>query len=585
LKPQRLSWYRSKIKYGVRVKYSVLADVYGNLEKNPSHLKKTEILADLLKKIPEKDLEMVVLLITGNVFPSWSDEELGVARQLVIKSVSKAYGINEEDIVKTFNKTGDLGLTVEEYSKKKKQTTLARRELTIDKVFENLRRIAKEAGKGSQERKMNLVAELISKAKPKEARYIIRTVLWQLRVGVARGIVRDSIARAFDVSPKVVERAWFLNQDFGYLAKIAKEKGEEGLKKIKMSIGKPSSVQLAEKSPSLQDALDSYDKVALEFKYDGMRAQIHKDKDNYMLWIYTRRLENVTKAFPDLVEMCKKYIKCDKCIVEGEILAIDPKTGKPLPFQRLSQRIKRKYDIEETIKEIPVKINFFDIVYFKGESLFDKSLEERRNILEKIIKVVPGKVELAEQLITKDFKKADRFYKKALKEGQEGLVVKNLEANYQPGRRVVGGWLKVKPILETLDLAIIGAIWGTGKRTGWLGSYILGCKDSKTGKFLECGMMGTGIKEKKTEKEDITFNYLTKMLKPLITKETGNKVDIKPKVVVEVAYEEIQKSPTYSSGFALRFPRLVRVRFDKGPEQADDTKRIEKIFKAQKGRK
>ena len=565
------------------MKYSILADVYEELEKTSSKLGKTKIIADILKKTSDEELERVVLLLRGSVFPSWSDEELGIANQLVIKSVFKAYGINEKEVVKSFKKTGDLGLTLEEFSKQKKQKTLIKEELTVKRVFENLKKIAEQTGKGSQERKMNLVAELISQASPKEVRYIVRTILFQLRVGVAEGIVRDSIAQAFDVSSKAVERAWFRNQDYGYIAKIAKEKGEKGLEEVKITLGSPVSVLLAEKAPSLKDALESFDNAAMEFKYDGMRAQIHKDKNK--IWIYTRRLENVTKAFPDLVEICRKHIKADKCIVEGEALAINPKTGKPLPFQRLSQRIKRKYDIEKTIEEIPVKIDFFDIIYLNGKSLFDKSFEQRREILKKIIKVAPGKIELTKQLITKDLKDAEEFYKKSLKEGQEGLMVKNLEAKYQPGRRVAGGWLKVKPTLESLDLAIIGATWGTGKRAGWLGSFILGCKDAKTERFLECGMMGTGVKEKKTSSDDVTFASLTKMLKPYIVSEKGNKVKIEPKVVVEVAYEEIQKSPTYSSGFALRFPRLVRVRFDRRPEDVDDKKRIERIFKIQKGRK
>ena len=169
--------------------------------------------------------------------------------------------------------------------------------------------------------------------------------------------------------------------------------------------------------------------------------------------------------------------------------------------------------------------------------------------------------------------------------GQEGLIVKNLQAFYQPGRRVAGGWLKVKPTLESLDLVITGAVWGTGKRAGWLGSYILACRDPNTGDFLECGMLGSGLKEKKTDKEDITMEELTKLLKPHIESEKGNEVRIKPQFVVEVAYEEIQKSPTYSSGYALRFPRLLRVRTDKGPEEADDLNRIEKIFKIQKGKR
>jgi DNA ligase-1 len=565
------------------MKYSVLAEVYEKLESTSGKLEKTHTIANLLKETSKELLQKVVLLLNGSVFPSWSEEELGVADQLMIKSIVKAYGISEKEIVKSFKKTGDLGLVVEIFSKSKKQTTLGVRELSTEKVFENLQLIAKQTGGGSQDRKMNLIAELLAQAKSKEAKYVVRAALGELRIGVAEGIIRDAIAEAFNVSPDAVEKAWFLDPDYGEIAKIAKEKGEKGLQSVKIEIGRPMMVLLAEKAPSLEDAVNSFEKVALEYKYDGARMLIHKKEDKIM--IFTRRLENITKAFPDVVEVCRKGLKAKECIVDGEGLAIDKKTGKPLPFQMLSQRIKRKYDIGETAKGIPIELNLFDIIYLNGKTLFDTPLSERREMLAKTVKEIPGKLQLAKQIVTKDLKKAEKFYKEALEAGQEGLIVKNLEAKYQPGRRVAGGWLKVKPVLESLDLVIKGAIWGTGKRAGWLGSYILACRDPNTGDFLECGMMGTGVKEKKTAPDDITFKELTNILKPYIEFEKGNEVKIKPKVVVEVAYEEIQKSPTYSSGYALRFPRLLRVRWDKGPEEADDLERLERIYKVQKGRK
>ena len=565
------------------MRYFVLADNYEKLESTSGKIEKTNIISKLLKKTPTKILSKIVLLLSGKVFPAWSEEELGVANQLMVKSISKAYGINERNIVKEFKKTGDLGLVVEKLSKTKKQTTLGTKELNVEKIFENLQLISKQTGSGSQDRKMNLIAELLTQAKPKEAKYIVRTVLGQLRIGVAEGIIRDAVAGAFNVSAKIVENAWFLNPDYGEIAKTAKEKGERGLKKVKVEIGRPIIVLLAEKAPSLKDALNSFDEPSCEYKYDGARMLIHKKGDKF--WIFTRRLEDITKAFPDVIEVCKKSLKAKECIVDGEGLAIDKKTGKPLPFQTLSQRIKRKYDIKEIAKEIPIELNFFDIIYLNGKPLFDLSLKQRRKLLAKTVKEIPGKVQLAKQLVTKDLKEADKFYKAALKAGQEGLIVKNIKAKYQPGRRVAGGWLKVKPVLESLDLVIIGATWGTGKRAGWLGSYILACRDPNTGDFLECGMLGTGVKEKKSTAKDITFKDLTKILKPNIESEKGNKVKIKPKIVIEVAYEEIQKSPTYSSSYALRFPRLLRVRWDMGPEGVDDLDRIEKIFKMQKGRK
>lgn len=566
------------------MEYLTLAEVYEKLESKSGKIEKTHIISKVLAEASKDLLPKLVLLINGMVFPTWSEEQLGVANQLIIKAIAKSYGIQTNDVVKNFKKTGDLGKSVEELAVKKKQVTLlGKRDLTIDKVFENIQLIARQASEGSQERKLNLITELLIQAKPKEAKYIVRTILGELRVGVAEGIIRDAIAEAFNVSPEDVENAWFLNPDYGEIAKIAEEKGTEGLKKVKIELGKPIMVLLAEKAPSLEDAIKSFDKVALEYKYDGARFLVHKKDEK--IWIFTRRLENVTKAFPEVAELCRKNLKAKECIVDGECVSINPKTKRVMPFQTLSQRIKRKYDIEKVIKEIPVELNLFDIIYLDGKTFFESPLEERRKILESIVKVIPEKIQLAKQLVTNDLKKAEIFYKEALRAGQEGLIVKNLEAKYQPGRRVSGGWLKVKPVMESLDLTITGATWGTGKRVGWLGSYILSCKDPDTGKYLECGMLGTGIKEKKTNPEDLTLLDMTKLLKPYIDFEKGNEVKIKPKVVVEVAYEEIQKSPTYASGWALRFPRFLRVRWDKGPDEADTTQRIASLYEMQKGKK
>jgi len=565
------------------MKYSLLADVYEKLENISGKLEKTHIISKLLIETPKELLPKIVLLIEGRVFPSWSEEELGVANQLMIKAIAKSYGVRLEDVIKVFKKSGDLGISVEIFVSKRKQVTLGRRELSVEKIFENLQLIARQTGGGSQERKLNLITELLIQANPKEARYVVRTILSDLRVGVAEGILRDAIAEAYKVSPEEVENAWFLNPDYGEIAEIAKERGKSGLDKVKIELGKPIMVLLAEKAPSLEEAINSFDKVALEYKYDGARFLIHKKDDK--IWIFTRRLENVTKAFPEVVDICKKNLRAESCVVDGEAVAINPKTGRPMPFQTLSQRIKRKYEIEKTIKEIPVELNLFDIVYLNGKTFFDLNLEKRREALEGTVKIIPGKIQLAKQLVTKDLKKADAFYKEALNAGHEGLIVKNLEAKYQPGRSVAGGWLKVKPVMESLDLVITGATWGTGKRAGWLGSYILGCRDPDTGKFLECGMLGSGIKEKKTEPTDFTLEDMTKLLKPDIEFEKGSEVKIKPKVVIEVAYEEIQRSPTYSSGWALRFPRFLRIRWDKGADEADTTERIADLYGMQKGKK
>lgn len=570
--------------------YSKLVDVYEYLEKTPARLKKIEEIARIFREAGSRDLPITVLLLQGKVFPSWSELDTGIADKTVIKITSKATGFPEKEVVKCFNETGDLGLTVEKLMVRKRQRTLGSKHVDIEKVFQNLRKLASVEGKGSQDVKINIVKELIMHSSSKEAKYIVRTALGQLRVGVAEGVVRDAIASAFFPGKegdekkeivKAIEWAWFLRPDYGEVACLVKEKGLKGLEEAILELGKPFHVLLAEKSPSLKDALEAYEHPQIEIKYDGARIQAHKDGEK--VWLFTRRLENVTAQFPDIVDMVMDDVKAKKCIIEGEVMATNPKTGRSAPFQILSQRIRRKYDIEKMIKQIPVQVNWFDVVFLEGRQLFDKTFRERRKLLESVLKTVPGKSQVAVPLITKNLKKAERFYQDALYAGQEGVMVKNLDARYQPGRRVAGGWLKVKPIMETLDLVITGAQWGTGKRAGWMGSFALGCRDRAGGDFLECGMMGTGVKEKKKTDADITFKDLTETLKPYVTGEKGNAIKIRPKIVLEVAYEEIQKSPNYSSGYALRFPRMVRLRPDKSPEDADDIERILKLYKQQKG--
>ncbi|MBN1896948.1 MAG: ATP-dependent DNA ligase [Candidatus Aenigmarchaeota archaeon] len=570
--------------------YSKLADVYDELERTPSRLSKISAVAAILREADNEELPMIILLLQGKVFPSWSEEETGIADRIVIRIVSNATGFREADVMKHFNGTGDLGITVEKLLSGKRQQTLGEKHIDIKKVFENLQKLSAVGGKGSQDVKVSIVKELVMHSSPREAKYIVRTALGQLRVGVAEGVVRDAIAEAFFPEKegderkeviKAIEWAWFMKPDYGDVALTARAGGLDGLRKSGLEIGKPFQVLLAEKAPSLEDALGAYENVQVEWKFDGARIQAHKDGDS--IWLFTRRLENVTKQFPDVVRILRKNVTADRCVLEGEVLAVG-KNGKPAPFQILSQRIRRKYDISRMVSEIPVKMVWFDIVLLNGKQLFDRPFSERRKLLEGIINTEPGRNVLSEPLMTKDINAARKFYEDALYAGQEGVMVKNLDAIYQPGRRVSGGWLKVKPIMETLDLVITGAQWGTGKRAGWMGSFMLACRDDESGEFLDCGMMGTGVKEKKSAESDVTLKEMTEMLKSDILGEDGNMVRIKPKIVLEIAYEEIQKSPTYSSGYALRFPRLVRVRVDKSPDDADSMERMSVLYAQQKGK-
>jgi DNA ligase-1 len=565
------------------MRYSILADTYEELESTTKKLAKTEIVSRLIKKTPAENLEQVVMLLNGKVFPPWAEHEIGVANQQMIKAIAKATGASNKEVVDKFRKSGDLGLTAEAFTEKKKQRTLGSEELTVKKVFANFREIAEQSGSGSQDRKLGLLAELLSSAKPKEALYIARTVLEQLRVGVAEGLIRNAIAQAFELKPEDVENAWNFLPDYGEIAKIAKEKGAKGLQKIDLKLGTPCNVLLAEKAPDLKTAIESFEHVLLQYKYDGMRSLIHKKGEK--IWIFTRRLEDVTKAFPEIADYAKRALKAKEIIIDGETLALDSKTGRPIPFQKLSTRIKRKYDVEKAMKEIPVQINVFDILYLDGKTLFDKTQRERFEILKEEVKEIKDKFRIADSLITKDLEKAEKYYHESLAAGHEGLIVKNLDSLYIPGRSVAGGWLKIKPVMENLDVAIVGGTWGSGKRAGTVGSLILGIRDADTGKFLECGMLGTGLKEKESEQEgSITLKEITKMLRPLIISEDGNNLKIKPKIVIEVGYQEIQKSPSYASGYALRFPKFIRMRPDKAAEEADDTERLKKLYEMQKVR-
>src|SRR3989344_9054482 len=635
------------------MKYLELVDVYDNLEKRSGRLQKTYFISKLLEKTDVEELDKVVLLLQGRLFPSYDERKIGIAERLVIKALATATGKSANDIEKKWKSIGDLGEVAKELTKSKTQSTLFSTNLTVTKVFDNLRKLAELKGFGTVDKKISLMAELLTSASPLEAKYIIRTVLEDLRIGVGEGSLRDAIVWAFfpkvigifykcekchEYNPNIekcincnnkienkfdkeiertkerdilhvnsvedlknlknykfilakeekiareiynhliniVQEAYDKKNDFSIVAKLAKKHDIKEITDVGIEPLKPIKVMLYQKAKDLNDAFETVGKpAAIEFKYDGFRLNIHKDKGKIKL--FTRRLENVTNQFPDVINFIRSNVKGDSFIIDVEAVGYDKSTGKYLPFQNISQRIKRKYDIDQMAKDYPVELNVFDIVYYNGKSQLKTPFKERRDLLKKIIKQSGKKIILAKQIVTSDIKEAEKFYEESLKAGEEGVMVKNLEGEYKPGSRV-GYGVKVKPEVETLDLVITGAEWGTGKRAHWLSSFTIACKDKDN--FLEIGKVGTGIKEKA---EGVTFGKLTKMLRPLIENEKGKEVTVKAKIVVEIGYSEIQKSPTYESGFALRFPRLIRLRtMDKSPEQASTLNYIQKLYKQQK---
>ena len=552
------------------MKYSELAELYRRLEKTTLKTLKTKFVADFLKKTPDELLEIVPYLILGKVFPDWDERELGVGEKLLIKAVSMATGVPEKEIEDSVRDTGDLGESVALALKKKKQKSFFSQPLTIKRVYDTFVKVAEASGEGSQDRKMKYLANLFMDAGPEEGKYIARTVLGTMRTGVAEGILRDAIAEAFKVKPELVERAYMLTSDFGYVAKVAKLEGNGGLSKVSIQIGKPIRPMLAQNAASVKEALmEMGGEAAFEIKYDGARVQVHRDGDKVI--IYSRRLENVTRSIPEIVEAVKASLKPSKVIVEGELVAVG-EGGRPRPFQYVLRRFRRKYNIEEMIEKIPLELNLFDILYVDGESLIDTEFVERRKRLEESV-AESEKIKLAEQLVTKKGEEAEKFYKRALELGHEGLMAKRLDSVYEPGNRGKK-WLKIKPTMENLDLVIIGAEWGEGRRAHLLGSFLVAAYNPESGEFLPVGKVGSGF----TDEDLVEF---TKMLKPLIIREEGKFVKIEPKVVIEVTYQEIQKSPKYRSGFALRFPRYVALREDKSPEEADTIERVAQLYELQ----
>lgn len=567
------------------MRYSKLCELYDNISGTTKRLEKTDILAKFLKELSESDKDALYLLL-GEIYADYDEKRIGISNQLVIKAISKATGIPNEKVVHEWKLIGDLGKVAEKLVAKKKQSTLSSHsELTVQKVLENLRKLPGLEGKGTVEKKILLITELLSSASPKEALYLMRTLLSDLRIGIKESTIRDALAKAFFSEEKKeiiqdIQDAIDKSNDIVEVFEMTKKGRLKDLQKVHLEIGKPIKVMLAQKAKTIKEAFEAVGKpCVIEYKYDGFRMLIHKKGNEVIL--FTRRLENVTKQFPEVINYVKKYVNGNSFILDSEAVGFNKQTKEYTSFQNISQRIRRKYDIEKLQNELPVEINVFDILYYNGESLLDKPFRERTELIRKIIKTSPYKIIHAKQIITSDEEKANKFYKEALKDNQEGVMFKNLTAIYQPGKRV-GHMLKIKPEGRDLDLVITGAEYGTGKRSGWFSSFILSCKDRN--KYLEIGKMGTGIKEKSTEESGvgISFNELTEKLKPLITKESGKTVEIKPKIVVSITYQEIQHSPNYNSGFALRFPRFTALRPDKSPSDANTLDEIKKDFEKQK---
>lgn len=553
------------------MKYSHFVEVYESLAATTKKLEKTSLIAKFLHHL--KGHEEWIYLLRGRVYPDYDEREFGMSLQLLFKAVARAYGTTSEHVVTLYNKKGDLGDIAAELASKKRQKTLFSKELETNKVFDNLRSLVLATGKGAVDKKIMLIVELLAGASAGEARYVVRTVLNDLRVGVADAILRDAVIQSFfsddEEMHEKVTIAYETVSDFALILELA-FKGKKAFDKVQMDPSKPVKVMLPVKVTEISDGFRICGSpLAVEHKYDGFRVLISNDGKTIRL--FTRRLEDVTRQFPDVVAIAKKHVHAKSYILDSECVGYDRKTKKYLPFESISQRIKRKYDIDKLVDKIPVELNVFDVLYLDGESVIETKFADRRKIIEKIVKVEPFKIRLSKQFVTDSEEKVEKFYKEALKIGEEGIMMKKLDAPYKPGRSV-GYMVKLKPESQDLDLVIVGAEHGTGKRAGALTSYIVACKEN--GNFLEVGKVSSGLKEKK--EEGFSYGEMDALLQPLITHRKGQSVTVKPKVVVSVTYQNVQRSPSYSSGFALRFPRITHYRPERGTHDIASLKDIER---------
>ena len=551
------------------MKYQELVDVYSALEATTKRLEKTDIIAEYLKKLDADTIGKVGLLLLGGVFPAWSSEEIGIGAKLVERAVAEAVGTTQAKVEDAVRDEGDIGLACIDLYSKKSQMTFFSQPLTINFVFDSLQKLSKISGSRSTNRKISIILELLSQASATEAKYLTRTITEELRIGVGDGIVRDAIAQAFDIDKKIVERAQMLTNDFSVVATTALVEGAEGLIKLNLTPGTPVKPMLAQLSPPVAEIIPEMGTAICETKYDGIRLQVHRNGDE--IKIFTRRLENITHALPEIVELFDEHLPHDDYIVEGEVIAT--RDGKPLPFQNILHRVRRKHNVEEAMANVPLKLYLFDVLFYK-ESMIDEPLMTRRETLESIVDTSVDEMNLSTMIVgTPDnIDEIEELFNSSIAAHHEGIMIKDASEPYIPGIRGKK-MLKYKAEPETLDMIIVGGTYGIGKRGDFVGSYLVALRDEND-EFKTVAYAATGL-------DDATLEYLTKKMKEIEITTKGREIVVEPKIVLEIAFSEIVESPEYEKGYCLRFPVVKNIRKDKGPMDVDTVERLLSMYEAQ----
>ncbi len=580
------------------MRYSRIADAYEKIEATTKRLEMTDYLVQLLKETPTNLIEKIVYLTQGKLYPDFVGIEIGIAEKLAIRAVAKSAGHRIRDIEADLRITGDLGETAQRFLEKKTQVSFFPKPLTVERVYETLDKMANSTGSGSVDLKIGLLAGLLSDASPKEAKYIVRTVTGSLRLGIADMTVLDALAIAFGGGKETrehLERAYNISSDLGKVARTVAEEGMESIKQFKVQPMKPIRPMLAERLSSPAEILEKLGgKCIAEYKYDGERIQAHKEGDHVIL--FSRRLENITDQYPDGVEYIRKHIKAEEAIVEAEAVAVDPETGEMKPFQELMHR-RRKYGIKEAMEQHPVTLFMFEVLYVDGKDLTLQPYPIRHEHLQKVIEQTDN-VKVAEYTIAKDPEELELFFEKTVENGSEGIMCKSMNPDsiYQAGSR---GWLWIKykrdyksEMTDTVDLVVVGAFHGRGKRAGTYGAFLLAAYNPDRDTFETVTKVGTGFTDadlkklpKLLEKHQIAHRH------PRVDSTLDVDVWFEPAVVIETLGAEITLSPIHTcamnvireaSGLAIRFPRFTgKYRVDKSPEDATTTQEVVEMYRSQ----
>ena len=578
------------------MEFSILADAFYKMESTRKRLELTQYLVELFEKTPEDIISKIVYLLQGKLRPDFEGVELGVAEKLAIRSISKSSGIPVKRIEEEYRESGDLGHAASTILEQKTQTTFLVEDITIERVYETLFKIANLEGSHSQDMKMKYISSLLNDANPLEASYILKILLGTLRLGIAENTVMDALAITFSGNKenrKILQHAYNVSSDLGKVAETIATKGIEGVEKFEIILFNPIRPMLADRVKSEKEAIEKMgNEFAAEYKLDGERVQLHIEGEKVVL--FSRSLENISSYYPDIIEKIPKVIQGDNIILEAEIVAINENTGEFLPFQELMHR-RRKYKIEKAVTKYPITVNFFDILYHNGKSCLELSYKERREKLEKniteneFVKYIPMCIVRNENEITE-------FMENSINAGSEGLMLKMLDKPYQAGSRG-SHWLKLKreyqnELGDSLDLVVIGGYFGKGRRTGNYGTLLLATYDEDDDEFTSICKVGTGFSDEDLDQLfQILHPKVTIKKNPRINSEMEADVWFEPELVIEVVASDITLSPIHKAardkirkdaGLALRFPKFTgKIRVEKAAEDASTNEEVITLFKGQ----